>query len=380
MGKREQNSDSRIASLKGQNAEYNEMYRKWRIEHKQNYGFYFSGNSDEVTWRDGEGFVTDYPEASERSAVKRIASVVAQTLILFTLIDIICTIFFHDKLFFGKYVDYDPHGFFTGDEGIALVLSYAVNILRRIIPVMYIFARLKMPLKLAMPLKVTNKPLFNAAAPISLLSYGIISMMMWIANLTGNYFGIFSGNKVWIPENKSYVILSSLLFAVIIPIISEVVHRGVFLQIFRQFGDGYALIVTSLIAALTANDVQLWVFTFAYSLIIGYFTLRSGSILTAILMRIIFSTNSYWLTYFKQVMGGSDEYLTVSLAIFAVYIIVGLIFLIKLMKKHSAKICLPIFSTYVSQKEKLVALISDPHMLIWISFAVASSAVNMVML
>lgn len=380
MGKREQNSDSRIASLKGQNAEYNEIYRKWRIEHKENFGFFFSGSSDEVTWRNGEGFVTDYPEAREYSAVKRIASVVAQTLILFTLIDIICTILFHDKIFFGKYVDYDPHGFFIGDEGMALALSYAVNILRRLIPVTYIFARLKMPLRLAMPLKVTNKPLFYAAAPISLLTFGIISVMMWIVNLTGNYFGLFMGSEVWIPENKLYVIPSSLLFAVIIPVISELVHRGVFLQIFRQFGDGYALIVTSLIAALTANDVQLWVFTFAYSLIIGYFTLRSGSILTAVLMRTMISINSYWLTYLKLIMGDSEEYMTISLAAFALFITVGLFFLVRLMKKHSAKICLPIFSTYVSQKEKLVALISDPYMLIWISFAVASSAVNLVML
>ena len=49
-------SDSRIASLKAQDKEYNEMYRKWRIEHKQDYGFYFFDNSDELTYRDGEGF------------------------------------------------------------------------------------------------------------------------------------------------------------------------------------------------------------------------------------------------------------------------------------------------------------------------------------
>ena len=84
-------SDSRIASLKAQDKEYNEMYRKWRIEHKQDYGFYFFDNSDELTYRDGEGFITEYPEAVARSAVTGIHSLVANALIINIVINILVT-------------------------------------------------------------------------------------------------------------------------------------------------------------------------------------------------------------------------------------------------------------------------------------------------
>lgn len=65
------------------------MYRKWRIEHKQDYGFYFFDNSDELTYRDGEGFITEYPEAVERSAVTGIHSLVANALIIYIVINIL---------------------------------------------------------------------------------------------------------------------------------------------------------------------------------------------------------------------------------------------------------------------------------------------------
>lgn len=48
-------------------------------------------NSDELTYRDGEGFITEYPEAVERSAVTGIHSLVANALIIYIVINILVT-------------------------------------------------------------------------------------------------------------------------------------------------------------------------------------------------------------------------------------------------------------------------------------------------
>ena len=85
--KKRDNSDSRIASLRVQDKEYNELYRKWRIDHKKDYGFYFLDNSDELTYRDGEGFITESPEAGERSAFTEIHSLLAKFLLIYTLLN-----------------------------------------------------------------------------------------------------------------------------------------------------------------------------------------------------------------------------------------------------------------------------------------------------
>lgn len=379
MSQKEHGSDSRIASLREQNKEYNELYRSWRIEHKQNYGFYFSGPTEELTWRDGEGFVNEYPEASERYAVKRVTSVIAQTLILFSILDIFCTLFFHDKVIFGRYVDYVPAGFFEGDEKISLSLSYLVNIIRRVLPQIYLFSRLKMPIQLIFPMKVSNKPLFHAAIPIAMLSFAVISLLSGVGMSLLSLFGVSSEHTVWIPDNNAYLPAAAILYSIIIPLLSETIHRGVFMQILRQFGDGYALMVTSIIAAFTAPDMQSWIYTFCYSMVIGYFVLRTGSIKTAFIMRLVISISTYWMSFFRITYGSGEMYLTISYAIMAGYIVIGLISLIHLMMKHSGKINLPIFSMYVSQKEKLLVLISEPHVLIWVSIALLSGGVGQVM-
>ena len=87
--KKRDNSDSRIASLKLQDKEYNEIYRKWRIEHKKDYGFYFLDNSDELTYRDGEGFITESPQAAERSVIVEIHSLLAKFLCIYTVLNLL---------------------------------------------------------------------------------------------------------------------------------------------------------------------------------------------------------------------------------------------------------------------------------------------------
>ena len=131
---RKKSSDSRIASLRLQNAEYNESYRNWRIEHRSDVGFYVSGNQEELTWRDGEGFVGDSPVAMERGALEQTASVIGKTLVLYALLGIISRWIFAEMKIGGDTVGMVRGGYFEGNETTALIMTYIVNILWRVLP------------------------------------------------------------------------------------------------------------------------------------------------------------------------------------------------------------------------------------------------------
>lgn len=371
-------SDRRIASLKQQNKEYNEMYRKWRIDHKNDYGFYFQGTSDELTYRDGEGFITEYPEASERSAVNEIHSVVAKTLIMYTLINILVFFLFSDlPISITSKITYSGGGFFTGDEKTAIIHSYAINIIRRIIPMFYLIHKVKMPFKIMLPTKISNKPLFYMAVPMAMFIFGISTLLSGVEAFGVSLFGIDNRNTIWLPENKAIMALSSILFTIIIPILSELIHRGIFLHILQQFGDSYALLLTAIITAFTNGNNRSVMFALVYSLVIGYFTMRSGSILTALVMRVVIACSSYWLTYIKLTWTDTERYLTVTLIVVFIYIAVGVASTVYFMKKHSNKINLPIYDMYISEKEKLMYCACNPLVLVWLSLSVLSLIISL---
>ena len=372
-------SDSRIASLKQQNKEYKEMYRKWRVDHKD-YGFFYSEDAGELAYRDGEGFITEYPYAAEKNALDGIQTVLADTLIIHTIFELAVIVLFSGLDFaVTDKIIYNSYGYFLGDDTIALIIGYILCPLVRLAPLIYLIKKLKLPVKLIAPVKISNKPLFFESIPMAMLIYGIGMVFSGLSSFIFSIFGFHSDFTLWIPDSKFALVLSIILYAFIIPIISEVIHRGLFMQILRQFGDGYALLLTSMIAALTTSGGK-YMFTFVYSIVIGYFAMRTGSIMTAIAMRLVISNASYWLTYLKQTMPDNDKYLTISFIIAALFLLVGVSSIIAFSKKHSNKINLPIYAMYMSQRDKLICAVTNPRVIIWIALAILTAAASAALL
>lgn len=368
--KKRDNSDSRIASLKLQDREYNEMYRKWRIEHKKDYGFYFLDNSDELTYRDGEGFITESPQAAERSVIVEIHSLLAKFLCIYTVLNLLIwavkTVapvgdvpFLHSIM-----------RFISASEYRAVAADYLVKILTRVLPVFYLLRKIKMPRKLLMPMKIYNKPLFGIAAPMAMLTFGIATVLSNIQHTFVSSIGIDPNFSVWIPQSRLCFVLSALLSAVVIPIISEIIHHGIILQILKQFGDGYALILTSIIAAATTGNYHSFLFIFTTMLIIGFFVVRTGSLTTGFIMRIITSSTVYFLTVLRCSQPPEGVYMTVTAVLLLVYITVGFIAVAMFIKRHSNKISLPLYKMYLDTHERIMCCLTNASVLMWISLTI----------
>lgn len=367
IAKKRDNSDSRIASLKLQDKEYNEMYRKWRIEHKKDYGFYFLDNSDELIYRDGEGFITESPKASERSAITEIHSLLAKFLCIYTVLNLLLWAIKTVAPLGGIPFFYNIMRLISTNEYAAAAAYYLVRILTRILPVFYLLKKIKMPRKLLMPMKIYNKPLFGIAVPMAMLTFGIATVLSNIQHAFVSLIGIDPNYSVWIPQNKLCFALSALLSAVIIPIISEIIHHGIILQILKQFGDGYALVLTSIIAAATTGNYHSFLFSFTTMLVIGFFVVRTGSLATGFIMRIVISSTVYFLTVIRCLQAPEGMYMTATVMLLLAYIIVGFIAVAGFIKKHSNKIGLPLYKMYLDTHERIMCCLTNASVLMWIS-------------
>jgi len=367
--KKRDNSDSRIASLKLQDKEYNEIYRKWRIEHKKDYGFYFLDNSDELTYRDGEGFITESPQTTERSVIVEIHSLLAKALCIYTVLNLLVWVVKTVAPLGEVPFLYNIMRLISANEYTAVLSDYLVKILTRILPMFYLLKKIKMPRKLLMPMKVYNKPLFGISVPMAMLTFGIATILSNIQHTFVSIIGIDPNYSVWIPQSRLCFVLSALLSAVIIPIISEIIHHGIILQILKQFGDGYALVLTSIIAASTTGNYHSFLFSFTTMLVIGFFVVRTGSLASGFIMRVLISSTVHFLTVFRCSQPPEGMYITITVALLLVYITVGFIAVAAFIKKHSNKISLPLYKMYLDTHERIMCCLTNASVLMWISLA-----------
>jgi hypothetical protein len=170
-----------------------------------------------------------------------------------------------------------------------------------------------------------------------------------------------------IPNSSSLTILMFLLDIIIIPILIEFCLRGAIMQSLRQFGDSFALIETSIISALIIHDITHAFLTFFIALCIGYFVLKTGSLLTGIIMQIVIRLSLYvdfCINYY------CDENLSFLLIVLmsALYIIIGFFAILMTARKNKNYIFITVQKTYLSTKEKILYSLSTLTIFVSIIF------------
>jgi hypothetical protein len=103
---------------------------------------------------------------------------------------------------------------------------------------------------------------------------------------------------------------------VLVSIVSEILFRGAILQTFRQFGDTYAMIVSGVAFSLTCYDISTLGFAVLCSTALGLYTIKTGSLKTPVLMRIVTSITSYMLACLTMDNATSGRLIEVCLCTF----------------------------------------------------------------
>lgn len=350
--------------LRYQDKAYNESYKQWRRKNKNAAVFYFDEHPGQLTYREGFGFIENSAEAQQARALKQALFILGAVLLARSFFDIF-TVYFLPGILqkLGADICYDV---FTnklyGSEFLIITETFLVDAFSVLLPVIFIAAYFKLPFKVMMPMKINNKPMFGAAVPFAVLISGVCCSMLVI--LSSVYRLSLNSALPAIPRSPGLLAYLILTHVVIVPVISEFCSGGAVLQFMRQFGDDFALIVTSFITAAFSYDLMQFLFYFTIAVSIRYFTIRSGSLLTGMIMRLTVSAYSFMLYFIAFRLDSYNRRFFVMLYIL-ITLAFGIIFAVYFLYRRSDCFNLVIRSRIMPFKKKLRCALTSVTIIIW---------------
>ena len=147
-----------------------------------------------------------------------------------------------------------------------------------------------------------------------------------------SFFGLqFRGSEFRIPTNPAAAALCFINLTFIPAVFEEYAFRGVVLQSLRRFGDGFALLTSSMLFALVHIQPSRMPNAFLVGLVMGYFVLRTGSI--RISMLIHFINNVVIFTVSVLVQGIDSRAFFIGLRM--IYLLIGILAFFLILKRHN---------------------------------------------
>ncbi len=365
---------------RNQSEEYQKSYLQWRTDPKNPFGYTFVHDTRVHTYVDGEGYLEESPVSSERQALNNCYRVMGASLLIMVAVAFVRYI----VMLLAFNVPYAGRSYYTdfsiGNSGLPDHVAYTLlvlNLLEYILPIAFLKASTRMPSKIAVPLKRSK----NISAVSS------VTMMLVILTIGRSYNNLVSYllSQISIdipcydyirPSSPLAFVICSIGQHVILGILMEIIFRGYFLQMLRQFGDSFAVIVTAIGSSLLLYDITQAGYMFCVSIFVGIVTIRSGSIKNACIMRIIARYLNYILTFITDLV---DEYwgriIDLSVSGLLLFLAVLVYMRINARRRWSFEVSSAGTSMTLSEKFRMLAV--SPWAWIWIISALAMSVLLM---
>ncbi len=163
------------------------------------------------------------------------------------------------------------------------------------------------------------------------------------------------------PTNIPAFIIFLVNLVVLPPLVEEWVFRGVLLQSLRRFGDGFAIMVSSVIFALIHCNVSQSTTAFLVGLSMAIFVVITGSVWTGVIIHMVNNCLSIAMSIITLAM---PEYAFVlSICLHMVYLIGGVMAILHLWKKHPQLFTLYPAKTFTSFRAKNILFFSSVGMI-----------------
>lgn len=288
-------------TYQNQSDEYKKSYAEWRANPHNSFGFQFIHDTREHSYIDGEGFVPHKAEVAERISMLKCCSLLGIVMIIMLVIDVA------NYMFVNKFAP-DTTGtiiYFSQTKGTYSHYGLGMTV---VMGCFYVAKFLMPALVFKLVTKIPNKVIFaNSQGYEKMRGTALVIMMVMIViGRIGQYaishlFGLVHIDGIYsimvYSDDPATMMTSFIFFAIVYPIVQEIFFRGVVLQTFRQFGDTFAIIITALVNALCFYDATYFLFVVCCTAVLGFFTIRTGSVMTAVYMSICSHIINYMLSY-----------------------------------------------------------------------------------
>lgn len=274
-----------------QNEEYNTSFKKWRKNKNNPFAFNFTKNNKESVYIDGKGFSDTSQSVAENEKISRIMYIIGIAMLMWVAIDnIIGKIFIaaFELMGFNVHTTIFSTGIYGGSTEIVSALI-AITAAKLIIPGFYLHQKLKMPFNVEFMHKLRSRLDMLCSIAMAFLVSAVVSIPSLYNSRAKEIYTYFkdlnADISVW---NQSQFVIYTVFNIIIVSILAELLFRGAVFAALRQFGDWFAVIVTSVMTALLVQDIVELPAAFLISMIASIGMLRSGTVFTSIFVRIIY--------------------------------------------------------------------------------------------
>ena len=272
-------------------------------------------------------------EYKETKAIKRVSNYIGLAIIL----SFIFTIFSGNILFIIAAIFTSPSNINDAFVGLDPVIYYLITsivaIIASVLPFYISSSFMNNKISDLIQFKTFDKK-------IGLACIGIGMMTCVYADFTA-YSLLFNLNSIGlyphIPDfpydnNTASIIMYIISLSIIPPLVEEFAYRGIVLGSLRQYGDGFAILVSSVLFGLMHANFLQTPCTFIAGLILGFLTVRLNSILPAMIIHFLNNFSFVILTIIEKNFGSYYQTLVQNL-FFLTLILIGILCLIYILNK-----------------------------------------------
>ena len=136
-----------------------------------------------------------------------------------------------------------------------------------------------------------------------------------------------------LPDGLFGVTVAFFRVVVVAAMVEELSFRGVVMGHLRRYGDGFAIVMASLVFAMMHCNLIQAPFALIVGLALGYLSIRTGTLWTGILIHAVNNTVSLVFTYLMTVMSEQAAGLLYTIVTDGMLLVGGICFLILLFRR-----------------------------------------------
>ncbi len=273
-----------------ESASYHEAFTKWRNNKHNRYGYRFVHDTREHTYVDGEGYAERRSDNEERTSLRMCFSFLGFSMLIMFLLGQM-QILLMRMLFGVKSIDWT----IISESGTTLPITMQQTLVSSgfrvfsllVVMLLYVFF-IHLPTKVTFPKSSVPPKFFVYSLNAALIMMIVLHLFDKVISITSLDLGI-EITYYTLPDTDSFGCLLVSLFCnvIVVPILMEMVFRGCVLQLFRQFGDRFAILVSSFAAACCYHDISKFLYVFCWGVILSIITVKSASIVPAMIVSMI---------------------------------------------------------------------------------------------
>lgn len=336
-----------------QTAAYQEAFRSWRRKKQNPYAFRFTKNPKEASFSESQSAVGLSPAQTEQNILNRIGTLIGYAMICYltaeNILDKAAVMLMH---FLHLHIElvFSGESRLYGDERLVFWLTFGIQFIKYLIPALLLQFMFRMPVQVSLPMKIHKPPRLVFGIGMMMLISAGMGILQTPMSTDMEKYRIISGTE----QSEGFRMIVYLLLTIFaLPMIAELLLHGCMFQALRQFGDNFAVIATTILAAAMTHNIPDAIRIGLVHLIISYYLIYTGSFLSAIILRTVHEIYMFVLFYLESYGSVDSSEFRLLLLIPCIICICAGIYLFLNRNKHKDNLLSNI--TYLNLREKAEA-------------------------